>query len=306
MHREVELALSTHGYGDGLFIAAGAYGEVYSVMMASSRQRMAAKIMKVEHAQNEISAFQLLKIHDNVIARHEIIGITPQFIVVVMELCPRTLHQYIDESVHGTSGGICIDILCQLLHGLGYIHTNGVVHCDVKPSNILLSDQNCVKIADFSLAQMLTRDVTSGKFAPGKTPMRELVTLFWRPPELILGAETFDGKVDVWSAGTIAAELLTAQYAFQSSSEVGVLFKQFHKLGSPLADSPLCDLKYYSSRFPHFSPPMLPLGEERIKCELSNEHCSALLSCLVLAPCRRPSAREAYRAFISQIPTLDM
>lgn len=105
----------------------------------------------------------------------------------------------------------------QLLLGLKHCHENGVLHRDIKTSNLLLSKDGVLKIADFGLAT---------SFDPARTqPMTsQVITLWYRPPELLLGATFYGVAVDLWSAGCILGELLMGQPIFPARTEVsGIL-----------------------------------------------------------------------------------
>ncbi|RRT74820.1 hypothetical protein B296_00030908 [Ensete ventricosum] len=104
--------------------------------------------------------------------------------------------------------------MLQLLSGLEHCHNNSVLHRDIKGSNLLLDNKGSLKIADFGLATF---------FDPNrKHPMTSrVVTLWYRPPELLLGATDYSVGVDLWSAGCILAELLSGKPIMPGRTEVG-------------------------------------------------------------------------------------
>ncbi|CAM0881211.1 unnamed protein product [Alopecurus aequalis] len=114
----------------------------------------------------------------------------------------------------------------QLLSGLEHCHGNNVLHRDIKGSNLLLDNNGILKIADFGLAAL---------FDPShKRPMTSrVVTLWYRPPELLLGATNYGVGVDLWSAGCILAELLYGKPIMPGRTEVEQLHKIFKLCGSP-------------------------------------------------------------------------
>lgn len=101
----------------------------------------------------------------------------------------------------------------QLLAGLEHCHNNGVLHRDVKGSNLLIDNEGILKIADFGLAAFYNPEL--------KQPMTSrVVTLWYRPPELLLGATHYGVGVDLWSAGCILAELLARRPIMPGRTEV--------------------------------------------------------------------------------------
>ncbi|KAK1323038.1 putative serine/threonine-protein kinase [Acorus calamus] len=114
----------------------------------------------------------------------------------------------------------------QLLRGLEHCHARGVLHRDIKGSNLLIDNNGILKIADFGLATF---------FHPNQTqPLTSrVVTLWYRPPELLLGATEYGVAVDMWSTGCILAELLAGKPIMPGRTEVEQLHKIFKLCGSP-------------------------------------------------------------------------
>lgn len=117
----------------------------------------------------------------------------------------------------------------QLLHGLDHCHNNGVLHRDIKGSNLLIDSNGVLKIADFGLA--ISYDPNN----PQPLTSR-VVTMWYRPPELLLGATDYGVAVDMWSTGCIVAELFTGKPIMPGRTEVEQIHKIFKLCGSPMDD----------------------------------------------------------------------
>jgi cell division cycle 2-like protein len=113
----------------------------------------------------------------------------------------------------------------QLLRGVAHLHANWILHRDLKTSNLLISHRGILKIADFGLA----REYGS----PLKQYTQLVVTLWYRSPELLLGAKDYSTAIDMWSCGCIFAELMTQKALFPGKSEIEQIKKIFQLLGTP-------------------------------------------------------------------------
>merc|ERR1712042_358761 len=123
---------------------------------------------------------------------------------------------------------LAMSYLKQLLEGIAYCHKHRVLHRDLKPQNLLIDQHGAIKLADFGLARAFG--------VPVRVYTHEVVTLWYRAPEVLLGAARYSTPVDLWSIGTIFAELATKKPLFHGDSEIDQLFRIFRTLGTPNND----------------------------------------------------------------------
>jgi cyclin-dependent kinase 12/13 len=113
----------------------------------------------------------------------------------------------------------------QLLQGLWYCHEREVLHRDIKGSNLLIDAHGCLKIADLGLARTYADNL--------RQYTNKVITLWYRSPELLLGAEDYGPEVDIWSVGCLLIEMLTRRTAFPGQDEADQLDKIYRVCGVP-------------------------------------------------------------------------
>jgi len=148
---------------------------------------------------------------------------------LVFEFFNLDMKKYLDKKMAPMSVPHVKSIIWQVLQGLLHCHQRRIMHRDLKPSNLLIDeDEKRVKIADFGLARSFG--------LPLKSYTHEVVTLWYRAPEVLLGSKVYSTGVDIWSLGCIFFELAHRKPLFYGESEIGQIFKIFKCLGTPSED----------------------------------------------------------------------
>lgn len=214
-------------------IEEGSYGWVSRAKDITTSRIVALKKVKMDYAQDgfpitalrEISILQKAR-HPNIVSLHEVLsGDTPDECVLVMEFLEHDL-KTLQEDMHDPFVASEVKtLLRQLVSGVAFLHDNAIMHRDLKTSNILLNNRGQLKLADFGMARHIP---------PPDGPLTQLVvTLWYRAPELLLGAPRYGVEVDMWSVGCVMGELLLKAPALPGTNEVDQLSRIFSLCGLP-------------------------------------------------------------------------
>ncbi|XP_014253825.1 cyclin-dependent kinase 10 [Cimex lectularius] len=214
-------------------IGEGTYGIVYRARDTKNDSIVALKKVRMEHERDGLPLSGLREIsvllscsHENIVQLKEVVvGRSLESIFLVMEYCEQDLASLLDNMQAPFTEAQVKCIMIQVLKGLRYLHSNFIVHRDLKVSNLLMTDKGCVKIADFGLARWYGLPVQP------MTP--QVVTLWYRSPELLLQAKTQTTAVDMWAAGCILGELLGHRPLLPGRSELAQLELIVDLLGTP-------------------------------------------------------------------------
>ncbi|KAI4094978.1 MAG: hypothetical protein LQ348_006525 [Seirophora lacunosa] len=173
----------------------------------------------------EISLMKELK-HENIVSLHDVIH-TENKLMLVFEYMDKDLKKFMDSRGQGGQLDYVTikSFMYQLLQGIAFCHENRVLHRDLKPQNLLINNKGQLKLADFGLARAFG--------IPVNTFSNEVVTLWYRAPDVLLGSRTYNTSIDIWSAGCIMAEMYTGRPLFPGTTNEDQLQKIFRLMGTP-------------------------------------------------------------------------
>ncbi|KAI8888021.1 Pkinase-domain-containing protein [Backusella circina FSU 941] len=214
-------------------IEEGSYGIVFRARDKETGEIVALKKLKLEPEQGgfpvtslrEIHALMIIK-HPNIVNVREIVmGNQMDQVFIVMDFIDHDLKGLMSDKRTPFSQSEVKTLMQQLLSAVSLMHDNWIIHRDLKTSNLLLNNRGEIKVADFGLARKY------GSPLGNMTQM--VVTLWYRAPELLLGAKEYSIAIDMWSVGCIFAELLNNEPLLPGRGEIDQLDKIFKLLGSP-------------------------------------------------------------------------
>ena len=171
----------------------------------------------------EMSILKELK-HPNVVRLLNVIH-DNSILYLIFEFLDQDLKMYMSHIKQPFSPLLLKSYVNQLLVGIEHCHSHRMMHRDLKPQNLLIDKAGTLKLADFGLARAFT--------AQHRTYTHEVVTLWYRAPEILLGGKHYSPPMDIWSVGCIFAEMANRKALFPGDSEIDQLFKLFSLLGTP-------------------------------------------------------------------------
>nr|AAC60520.1 p34cdc2 kinase [Caenorhabditis elegans] len=279
-------------------IGEGTYGVVYKGKNRRTNAMVAMKKIRLESedegvpstAVREISLLKELQ-HPNVVGLEAVI-MQENRLFLIFEFLSFDLKRYMDQL--GKDEYLPLETLksytFQILQAMCFCHQRRVIHRDLKPQNLLVDNNGAIKLADFGLARAIG--------IPIPVYTHEVVTLWYRAPEILMGAQRYSMGVDMWSIGCIFAEMATKKPLFQGDSEIDELFRIFRVLGTPteLEWNGVESLPDYKATFPKWRENFLRdkfYDKKTGKHLLDDTAFSLLEGLLIYDPSLRLNAKKA-------------
>jgi len=215
-------------------IGEGTYGVVYKARNEKNGELVALKRIKLDSEDEGLPATAIKEIsllkgldHPNIVRLYEVIH-EEKKLTLVFEYLDLDLKKLMDEKKRKgekLSPDAIKSFLWQLLNGIAYCHEQRVLHRDLKPQNLLINRKGELKLADFGLARSFG--------IPVRSKSHEVVTLWYRAPDVLMGSTKYSSTIDIWSTGCIFAEMVTSKPLFPGKNNGDQLQQIFKVLGTP-------------------------------------------------------------------------
>lgn len=230
----------------------------------------------------EISLLKELK-HPNIVSLEDVL-MEENRLYLIFEFLSMDLKKYMDTlpAEKLMDPDLVKSYMYQITAAMLFCHKRRVLHRDLKPQNLLINKDGIIKVADFGLGRSFN--------IPVRNYTHEIVTLWYRAPEVLLGSPRYACPVDIWSIGCIFSEMATRKPLFQGDSEIDQLFRMFRILKTPTEEiwPGVTSLPDYKPTFPCWT-------QNNLKDQLKNMDSAGLdllQKCLIYDPVHRISAKK--------------
>jgi len=229
-------ARTIYDFERGRQLGVGSYSEVFSARCKITGDKVAVKRYKTLEIEkhegfpiNNMREIKLLQMYkdcrcENLINLREVVTDKMKSFYLIMDDGGRDLRRILKSNRESFILSEVKSILLQLLTAVSALHSNGIMHRDIKSANILLDQKGSVRLCDLGLARTCEE---RGCYSPN------VVTPAYRPPELLLGADRYGPSIDMWCVGCVFAELVLGDLLFTSDSEISQIYEIFELLGYP-------------------------------------------------------------------------
>lgn len=221
--------------------------------------------------------------HPNIVTLEDVL-MEENRLYLIFEFLSMDLKKYMDSlpAEKMMDSELVRSYLYQITAAMLFCHRRRVLHRDLKPQNLLINKEGIIKVADFGLGRSFG--------IPVRNYTHEIVTLWYRAPEVLLGSQRYSCPVDVWSIGCIFAEMATRKPLFQGDSEIDQLFRMFRILRTPTEEiwPGVTSLPDYKTTFPCWTQNNLTAQVKNI----DSAGMDLLQKTLVYDPAFRISAKE--------------
>ena len=270
-------------------VGEGTYGVVYKCKVKDTNDFVALKKIRLENEDEgipstsirEISILKQLR-HPNIVYLIDLIH-GEKKLYLVFEFMDHDLKKFLDINNGPLTPELVKSYLFQILIAVNFCHSKRILHRDLKPQNLLIDKDGIIKVADFGLARSFG--------IPIKTLTHEILTLWYRAPEILLGQKEYSTPVDMWSIGLIFYEMAHRKPLFAGDCEIDQIFKIFQMFGTPNEKTwpGITKLPEFKLTFPQFKGK----GISAYNKNIDSVGLDLLSKMIQLDPCKRISAKQA-------------
>jgi len=270
-------------------VGEGTYGVVYKCRVKDTNDFVALKKIRLENEDEGIPSTSIREISILKQLRQPNIEYIIDLIhgekklYLVFEFMDHDLKKFLDINNGPLTPELVKSYLFQILLAVNFCHSKRILHRDLKPQNLLIDKDGIIKVADFGLARSFG--------IPIKTLTHEILTLWYRAPEILLGQKEYSTPVDMWSIGLIFYEMAHRKPLFAGDCEIDQIFKIFQMFGTPNEKTwpGITKLPEFKLTFPQFKGK----GISAYNRNIDSVGLDLLSKMIQLDPCKRISAKQA-------------